>query len=444
MEKVAFKLEHCYGIKKFSHEFNFSESKVQLVYAPNGVMKSSFALTLEDISLNKTTKDRIFTDRVTHREVKIDDRDITSEEIFVIQRMKTADFKEASTILANEALKEEYDSINSNLNEAKKNFLKQIQYYFGLKTNAIEDEIEKIYRMEFLAFLSKYKDEVHRITEPIYTDIVYKEIFNDKALKFLKSKDFKIKIRDYIKVLDQLVGENNFIFKKGTFNPYNADNVTKSLKENNFFSAQHKVKINNSEIDNVNELEELIKNEKDRVLKDPGQLRNNYHTCDFTFLACIPFVRNLIEFTIGDNNKDYLTLTYLLHNKPEFVEEGIKATNEITRSDVYIIFNKIFDTENVTEIPEEKVYEVINNKAREIIETPLDSSLDIKIKICLSLAIRLKSEEYMLSKISDQEFHRHIAKKLTGKIFQKFKDENPTFFQSSCSFFASSIILFLC
>lgn len=74
MNILELHLENCYGIKKIKHSFSFADSKTHLVYAANGIMKSSLAQTLEDISMNKTSKDRIFPDRVTHRDVKIDGR----------------------------------------------------------------------------------------------------------------------------------------------------------------------------------------------------------------------------------------------------------------------------------------------------------------------------------------------------------------------------------
>ena len=101
MDKLELRFENCYGIKKLNHTFDFSSSKVQVIYAPNGAMKSSFAKTFEDISLQKASQDRIFTDRVNHRSVLVDGREITEDEIFVINRMQEVDFKEASTILAN-------------------------------------------------------------------------------------------------------------------------------------------------------------------------------------------------------------------------------------------------------------------------------------------------------------------------------------------------------
>ncbi len=678
MTELEIHLENCYGIRRFKHKFNFGESKTQLIYAPNGVMKSSLASTLEDITAGKVSKDRIFSNRINHREVKIDGIDIEKDEIFVIQRMKSAEFKEASTILANEKLKNEYDALNSKLNESKNDFLKQIQPLFGIKSNTIESEITSVFSQELFKMFETYDAEINEIKEPIYSDILYSEVFNDKSIKFLESKDFKSKIKDYIKVYDTLVNENDSLFMKGTFNHYNADTVTKSLKENNFFSANHKVKIKEQEITNVKELEELIFNEKEKVLKDPilansfneidkllnsnaelrkfrnyveenqeiikefvdlsnfkkklilnylakirsefnvllklhkdssvqrdkiileakkeqddwknvidifkrrftvpfevhiknqesvilnsepasllfkytdgngpddtkflggtelqeslstgeqrvfyllniifqieirrklnknqlvivddiadsfdyknkyaiieylkdvlddphffmiilthnfdfyktiksrlgakinyqgnwtttrksgeieltiGEkrdvfpiLRSNYDICDFTFIACIPFVRNLIDFTIGDNNNNYLLLTSLLHMKPERADKGISITEDITVQSVLDVFNTTFQQTKIKANSTDNVFDLIITKAEEIYNLVDGNPIDIKYKICISIAIRLLAEKFMISKIVDPNFHNHILKKQTGQIVDKYRAEFP-------------------
>jgi hypothetical protein len=71
-------------------------------------------------------------------------------------------------------------------------------------------------------------------------------------------------------------------------------------------------------------------------------LRKNYDNCDFTFIACIPFVRNLIDFTIGYDNNNYLLLTSLLHMKPERIDDGISKTEDLTLQSVLDIFNSTF------------------------------------------------------------------------------------------------------
>ena len=61
--KATFK--NCYGLEDFTLEeikFDAQNSKA-IIYAPNGVMKSSFSKVLDNISRKKKTVDRIFTEK---------------------------------------------------------------------------------------------------------------------------------------------------------------------------------------------------------------------------------------------------------------------------------------------------------------------------------------------------------------------------------------------
>lgn len=674
MNELKIHFENCYGIKKLQHTFDFTKSKVQIVYAPNGSMKSSFAKALEDISLDKVSVDRIFTERVNHRSAIVDNREILKEEIFVINRMQDVDFKEASTILANEELKKEFDSINIKLTDTKKEFVKTIQPYFGLKENAIEQIIEQTFKTDIYSFIENRANEIKQIVTPLYTNIIFNEIFNEKAYKFLKEKSFNTKIKEYIAVYDKLVNENTTFFKKGDFNHNNADNVTKSLKDNGFFKAQHKVKIKGVEIGDVDELESVIKIEKEKVLNDPeltskfneidkvlnanNELRNfrsyiennqevikefidlenfkkklilnyiashksefdvflklyaetktrrneitikakeeqtewinvldifknrftvpfdikiknqedvilkdepasliftykdglstkdlggaeiskslstgeqrvfyllniifqietrkkinsdqlividdiadsfdyknkyaiieylkdiaddpkfkmiilthnfdfyktikkrlegvnnwegnlkavknanevslvdgekkdvfpllrkNFATCEKSFISCIPFVRNLIEYTIGTKNPNYLTLTSLLHIKPTNTIANIKDTKEHTTGDVLAVFNYVFGLTETLSDPTKKVYDLVISVAEDIIQKN-EAVLDLKSKLCLSIAIRYKAEDYIINNVIDANFHDNIQSKETGKIIGQYKIEFP-------------------
>ena len=63
MQKLIVNLENCYGINKLEHEFDFQHGRSISIYAPNGTMKTSFAKTLKDFSLNTDSKDLIFSER---------------------------------------------------------------------------------------------------------------------------------------------------------------------------------------------------------------------------------------------------------------------------------------------------------------------------------------------------------------------------------------------
>jgi hypothetical protein len=310
MNELKIHFENCYGIKKLQHIFDFTKSKVQIIYAPNGAMKSSFAKKLEDISLDKVSEDRIFSERVNHRSALVDNRDILKEEVFVINRMQDADFKEASTILANETLKTEYETINIKLNDTKKEFVKKIQPYFGLKENVIEQTISDAFKTDIYSFIESRASEINTIETPILINIVFNEIFNDKVSKFLTEKSFNIKIKEYIAVYDKLVNENTTFFKKGQFNHNNADNVTKSLKDNGFFKAEHKVKIKDVEIGNIDELENIIKEEKEKVLNDP-ELTLKFNEIDKAL----------------NNHQDLRRFRSYVENNQEIIKEFIDLEN---------------------------------------------------------------------------------------------------------------------
>ena len=60
VEKVKIDLEHCYGIKTLKHELDFSNNNMPVViYSPNGTMKTSFAMALQDYSDGKPSLDRV-------------------------------------------------------------------------------------------------------------------------------------------------------------------------------------------------------------------------------------------------------------------------------------------------------------------------------------------------------------------------------------------------
>ena len=113
---------------------------------------------------------------------------------------------------------------------------------------------------------------------------------------------------------------------------------------------------------------------------------------DNIMVASIPFVRNLIEYTEGDDNEDYLTLTSVLHYK--------ENTREITLNQIQDIFNKYWCKKETTKFAvgrESKlVYDILMQESEKITDI---EKLEIENKLILSMAIRLMGEEYMQNKI---------------------------------------------
>ncbi len=279
MNKVKLELENCYGIKKLNYEFDFTAKPTYAVYAPNGIMKTSLAKTFLDLSNDEESHDSIFKERKTKRSIRDEsNKDISSEEVFVILPY-AQDFKckKISTLLVNKELKEKYENIHSEIDEKKEVLLTELKSLSGVKNN-IEETFSNDFTFtpkEFFRSILRVKIEVLDKAEPAFENIVYQKIFNDKVVGFLETKDFKTKLTEYISKYNELIDSSTY-FKKGVFNHNNASTIAKNLKDNGFFKANHSVSLRGKEnkiITTEAELEEVIQQEKDTIIKNPDLIK---------------------------------------------------------------------------------------------------------------------------------------------------------------------------
>lgn len=277
---MKLKLQNCYGIKKLEKDFDFSSNGTYAIYAPNGVMKTSFAKTFKDLILGLNSKDLIFPERETIREIKKENGgDVAKEEVFVIDPYNNENFNSdrMSTLLVNKGLKDKYDKVHLKIDEEKDKLMNKLRGLSGLR-DEIEKEISETFTHDknmLLVSLESVQGRVMDKTEPLLSDISYKDIFNEKILNFLETKDFKKKIADYIKKYDELIDASKY-FKKGVFNHNNASAVAKNLMDNGFFEAAHSVSLHaknakddDSKISTKKELEQVIEEEKNAILNNP-------------------------------------------------------------------------------------------------------------------------------------------------------------------------------
>ena len=109
-------------------------------------------------------------------------------------------------------------------------------------------------------------------------------------------------------------------------------------------------------------------------------------------IASIPFVRNLIEYTEGKTNADYLRLTSVLHYKNDTQTISLKNIQDVFNT--YWCKNRKVSFANGRE--NELIYDIIMVEADKIMDV---EKLEIENKLILSMAIRLKAEKYMKEKI---------------------------------------------
>ncbi|MDV3481142.1 hypothetical protein [Sphingobium yanoikuyae] len=286
MQSVTVDLQFCYGIAALSHKFDFSQRRQNVVYAPNGMMKSSLALTFKDVAEGKDSCDRIHAARETKRAI-VDEagNDLKPEGVFVVEPYNEAyKSNRMSTLLANAQLRERYDAVRREIDEKKLILLAALKGCSGLKDNIEENLARDVTNdpSEFFTALKRVKDEVDQDAHANLCDLKYSMIFSPKVSDQLNSGTFKADIEGYMEVYDRLVGGSTF-FRRGAFNHNNASDVAKSLKANGFFKAEHSVYVKNKdvrkEIENEEDLEKFIEEEKSSILDDP-ELKKQFEKID--------------------------------------------------------------------------------------------------------------------------------------------------------------------
>jgi len=133
-------------------------------------------------------------------------------------------------------------------------------------------------------------------------------------------------------------------------------------------------------------------------------------------IASIPFIRNLIEYTKGMQDSNYMKLTSLLHYKSD--------SCDITETDLSKIYKEIFGE---SEKPQDKDKKIIDLIYEEMINCLEDvEGVNFENKIVLSIGIRLKIEKFMIDKINDEELTSKIISNQTTELFKIFKSKFET------------------
>ncbi len=133
-------------------------------------------------------------------------------------------------------------------------------------------------------------------------------------------------------------------------------------------------------------------------------------------IASIPFIRNLLEFTKGAADGDFLQLTSLLHWKAD--------SAGITENHLDQVYDRLFGPSGQA-APDSaaSVVDLVHQTAKECLKA--DEGVNFENKIVLSIAVRLGAEQFMVDKIADAAFVAAIDSNQTPKLLTKFKEKFP-------------------
>ena len=292
MGRVTIDLENCYGIKNLKYDFDFSQQRnVYAVYAPNGSMKSSLALTFRDYANGENPKDRLYPHRVSRCRITDENGDDVSRDQVVVLKPYEASEENPATaavLLVNSKLRDEYNRLHAETDKAKTLLLKELKRKSKSKRD-LESEISLAVTSaedEFFVSLGRLERELREQTDTPYADLPYDTVFDDKVLDVLKNSDVKVSLDAYIDKYNDLISASTY-FRKGTFEYYNASTIARNLDDQGFFKAKHFVTLDGKtrkEVKSRSELEAIISAEKQQITAD-ADLRARFDSIDKALVA---------------------------------------------------------------------------------------------------------------------------------------------------------------
>ena len=142
-------------------------------------------------------------------------------------------------------------------------------------------------------------------------------------------------------------------------------------------------------------------------------LKKNDENIKKNFITLIPFVRNILEYTKNEKDAEYLLLTSCLHIKDD--TKNIKVEQALN-----VLKNYIQEYQaNINK--DDNLLDFIYSTCDEIANTNNINPIELQNKIVLSIGIRLKAEEFMLSKVNLQN---EITRNQTRNLYNLTKEQN--------------------
>jgi hypothetical protein len=128
-------------------------------------------------------------------------------------------------------------------------------------------------------------------------------------------------------------------------------------------------------------------------------------------IACIPFLRNLVEMTTGEADPIYVQLTSMLHWKADSAGITVGMLDEI--------YNSVCKTTGTSQNASKLVADLIYEEANSCLAA--GTGMNLANKIVLAIAIRIAAERFMIRRINDSKFVECISDNQTQKLITKLR-----------------------
>jgi len=252
--------KNCYGLQDFElNTINFVDTNGKpannaIIYAPNGVMKTSFARVFEDISKKRPTMDRIFKNpssyEITYRASTYSSTNLNQvDEIYVINSFDDLFECRSSSIpllLADAEARRKYQEIYLKFAEVVERFRDGLVKPSGLGKAKIQEQIVSDFQLpeksDWMGVFAAIGGNLGGFSDSdLYSGFKYSDVFNDKTARIFEDPTFLRAIEEYVTRLAGLISNNTLL--SNDFDDRNAEELGKSLTKNNLFKAEHSIRL---------------------------------------------------------------------------------------------------------------------------------------------------------------------------------------------------------
>lgn len=286
MKKLKIELKDCYGIGSLNHVFDFDvhpgnghdkleHSQTNLVYARNGIMKTSFAKTLCDYADNKIPHDGIH-GRDPSVKIEADGHILATENVCVLRSGdEYFESDNMTALLSSKNDQKRYAEITHDINSATVELFDSIAKNMKIRGGA--EAVLELFDKNFqgdnynrLIRIASMEKEVETVKRE-FISVNYKMLDNQKVATFLDKTQTQVMLKDYANTFEAVLRKSKY-FQDGIYDYDNAFKVQKSLEDNNFMKkgVGNKVIIVTKDqetkvIDSIAELKAEYEKDKNRV-----------------------------------------------------------------------------------------------------------------------------------------------------------------------------------
>ncbi|GAA9879872.1 hypothetical protein VN0666_00790 [Helicobacter pylori] len=410
MELKIINMENCYGIGKMKEILNFSQANSYLLYAQNGVFKTSFAKSLTDLINSEMPKDNFYPNRESKIEIDFNGNIISKENVAVFHSYdeKFSSEDSVTNFMAKSELKQRYDNILSELEKEKKALLKSLKSGFDY-----EKEIETIKNKSLYEILDNHLTEIENSEE--HYSFKYHDIFD----KLGKVKGFVNEncglIEQYFKKYKELLSLSK-VFKHtgvGDFGTNHANDLKKALENDRFFKANHSLMIAGEEIKDYNKLSEIFEEEKNKILNNES-LKNSFANIEKVINANKE-LRAFKDAISGDNtlliellNYDSFRRVKVLFSYLKQSIQNVKSLVELYREKKSEI-EKIIEQANKDQKEWESVIKIFNQRFLVPFKVELQNQKDILLNKDAAQFRFIFSDDNQDVNVQKEDLQKHLS-----------------------------------